>query len=168
MSPVEEYTDNLLNEDLETQISNAIDPRFLLQLVGWHCLFFNSLMLRLKDRHIASQFTEYESWFDLSWADECFVWRDFAVEYDRRCSWWQRSDGYRSGLLFLACHFQHIASWAHNDHPSLPNITCSCFVEFYETLPWDSEMVIAGWAIVFLVGRCTWLAVTSSCILPCI
>ncbi|KAJ8435762.1 hypothetical protein Cgig2_003184 [Carnegiea gigantea] len=34
MSPVEEYNDNLLNEDLETQISNAIDPRFLLQLTN--------------------------------------------------------------------------------------------------------------------------------------
>lgn len=34
MSPVEEYNDNLLNEDLETQISNAIDPRFLLHLTN--------------------------------------------------------------------------------------------------------------------------------------
>lgn len=33
MIEVEEYSGNVLSEDLESQITSAIDPRFLLQLV---------------------------------------------------------------------------------------------------------------------------------------
>lgn len=44
MVDVEEYNGNVLSKDLESQISNAIDPRFLLQLV-WFLAFLISFIL---------------------------------------------------------------------------------------------------------------------------
>lgn len=38
----EKTNDKVLNVDLERQISNAIDPRFLLQLVCWLLLHVNN------------------------------------------------------------------------------------------------------------------------------